>query len=262
LAAISCSNVFAQQIVYVPHPPGGVSDLIARSFARSNATVINLPSALSQAAHKAAVQNSQPFLVDVSIVFIDPRVHNLNHDIREDFDEFHWFITSSNVVVVSAKNSSEDLHNFLKNSKNTDLLYSISGTMTHLAALEFLSRFNLRGTPVPYRGGSSAIQSVISGDTVFHIGNYLGAKGLIDAKRLKIIATSETLDLKVRGYWGLAFPRNMPIGVRKHWRQIITMFVEKNQQELNIKYIHNTKEWMNSQDEFYQQLIRLYITKL
>lgn len=259
--SIGCSAVFAQNFIYVPHQPGGVSDLIARSFARTNATVINLPSALSQSAHRAAVQNRQPLLVDVSIVFIDPHIHNLNYDIREDFDEFHWFVTSPNGIVVSAKNSSENLHSFVKNSKNIDLLYSTSGTMTHLAALEFLSRFNLRGTPIPYRGGVNAIQSVVSGETVFHVGNYLGAKSLIDANRLKVIATSETLDLKVRGYWGLAFPRTMIIRERKQWRQAISIFVEKNQQESNIKYILNTNEWMNSQDDFYKQLIRAYILK-
>lgn len=248
---------FAQDQIYVPHPPGGISDIIARTLS-PNIQVINSSGPLSQSAQRAAFLNKQPLLIDMSIVFIDHNLNNVNFDVQKHFDEYHWFITVPNAIVISTSNPSKNLSDFLIRARKMELLYAFSGSITQIAAKEFLQKYKLSGVGVPYRGGVNAVKSVATGETIFHVGNIIGVQPLVDAGKIRIIGTSDSLNLRTQGYWGIALPSSMEESTKQKWRKTIKDYItlKNNKYSFSIKSVENVDAWMKKQNDYYSNIIK------
>jgi tripartite-type tricarboxylate transporter receptor subunit TctC len=212
--------------IYVSNPVGGISDLLARFIARSRSdvVVINLPGVLTQQAPRQAWQNQQPLVVETSTLIIDPIIYGRDrtYDIVSNFPDIIMLGTAPNVFLVNDSNPSRDLAAFRRWAQDSriDLTYAVSGSMTQIAAAEIMEYLGLSARKIPYRGGINAVQAVMRGEVVFHVGNLVGARAALATGRIRTLIPSDN-GFQTRGRYGIAFPNTMSSTVTDSWRRAI-----------------------------------------
>lgn len=259
-------------MIYVAHPVGGISDILARTIAKhqGDTLVVNVPGVLTQQAQRQAHQNQQPLIVENSTLVIDPIVHGRDrtYDIVANFQEIMILGTAPNVFLVHESHPATNLAMFRRwaESSQADLTYSTSGSMTRIAAMEILERLSLPGRAIPYRGGSNAIQAVMRNEVVFHVGNQVGAAGPLSTKKVKSLL-QKTDEFQTRGYYGIALPTTMSEGARTRWQRSMRDLVSRKefQQDLTqfgfeIEVIQGSqiRPWLRKEIAYYQGAVKRF----
>ena len=235
----------------VPFPPGGSTDLIARTVApklqeKFGATFVieNKPGAggtLGAGQAKRAAPDGYTILVSSLGPFvIGPHlVKDPGYDALKDFEYITVAVQAPNVLVVNANSQFRDLKGVLAylkaNPGRMTFASAGNGTSDHLTAELFWQETGTQATHVPYKGGAPAIVDLLGGQVDASFSNIntslthiqsgkLRALAVTSAKRsplLPDVPTMEELGLKgvtVTAWQAFAGPRNMPADVRDKLR--------------------------------------------
>jgi tripartite-type tricarboxylate transporter receptor subunit TctC len=192
--------------IIVPYPPGGTSDILARSLGEKltgalgqSVVVENKPGANGNVGADL-VAKSPPdgytlLLADIGALAISPSVYpNLPFDPVRDFAPVTMVAYSPHILVVNPAvpvNSVQELVALAK-SKPGKLNFAISGVggAPHLAGVDFALRAGVKWEYIPYKGGSQAIADVAGGQADVTLNGMLATYPLVKGGKLKLLAVS------------------------------------------------------------------------
>ena len=189
----------------VPYPPGGSSDIIARSISQS------LSEALKQSViveNKAGangnlgadfVSKSQPdgytlLLCDVGALAISPSVYTkLPFDPSKDLRSVTMLAYSPHLLVVHPSVKAANLQELVALSKTSDLNFAVtaSGSAPHLAGVALQRATGAKWEYVPYKGGVQSIQDTVAGQTQILMNGMLATLPHVQSGKLKLLAVSK-----------------------------------------------------------------------
>src|SRR5512137_1950916 len=192
--------------IIVPYPPGGTSDILARSLGPKitealGQTVIveNKPGATGNIGADF-VAKSPPdgytlLLGDIGSLAIAPSVFpTLPFDPVKDFAPVIMVAYSPHILAahpsVAAKDAKELVA--LAKAKPNSLNFAVSGIggANHLAGIEFAMRTGIKWTYIPYKGGSQAIADVMGGQAQVLFNGMLATHPAVKDGKLKALAIS------------------------------------------------------------------------
>lgn len=264
----------------VPFPPGGSTDMIARTVAaelgpRVNGTIlVENKGGAGGTIGTASVKRASPdgYMILVSSLgpyVIGPHLmKNIGYDPLKDFDYLTVAVQAPNVLAVPANSphkSFQDLLKFIKaNPDKMTFASSGIGSSDHLTAELFWQETGTKAIHVPYKGGAPAMQDLLGGQvdaTFMNIntglsnikGGKLRALAITGNKRsplLPEVPTMEELGLKgvtVYSWQAFAAPKGTPADVKKKLHQgIVASLNEPNVKakllDLGFEIVGNTPE--------------------
>ncbi len=231
----------------VPFPPGGSTDMIARTLgtqleARLGGSFIidNKAGAGGTVgaglAKRAAPDGYTLFVSSLGPFVIGPHLtRNIAYDPLKDFDYITVAVQAPNVLAVPAASPYKTFAELLKFVKaNPDKMTFASagnGTSDHLTAELFWQETGTKGTHVPYKGGAPAMSDLLGGQvdaTFMNINTGLAnikagklrALAITSAKRsplLPDVPTMEELGYKgvtVYSWQAFAAPKGLPADIK------------------------------------------------
>lgn len=226
----------------VPFPPGGSTDLIARTLQpklqealggswvvenRAGATGTVGAGGVSRAApdgHTLLVASLGPFV-------IAPHLIKTNYDALKDLDPISVVVQAPNVLVVPASSphrSLADVMAFLKaNPGKMTFASSGNGSSDHLTAELFWQQTGTSGVHVPYKGGGPVMQDLLGAQVQSSFMNIntavpqirtgkLRALVITSARRSPLLPDVPTLEesgvkeSNVQSWQAVAGPRGLP----------------------------------------------------
>ncbi|MBY0318547.1 MAG: tripartite tricarboxylate transporter substrate binding protein [Reyranella sp.] len=241
--------------VIVPFPPGGASDVTARTVAPELAKKLGQQvvidnkgganGAIGAAALKAAKPDGYTLMIgSIGVYSINPALFkDLRYDPLKDFDLLSVIVRTPNVLVANPDfpaNSVAELLDYLKkNPDKVSFASSGTGSSDHLTAALFLQKTGMSGVHVPYKGGGPAINDLISGHANVSFQNLGAIAQQVRAGKLKALAvTSATRapalpnvptlaeagvkDLEVYSWQAAAAPKGLPPAVKAKLEADIT----------------------------------------
>ncbi|SDO12359.1 tripartite tricarboxylate transporter substrate binding protein [Polaromonas sp. JS666] len=264
----------------VPFPPGGSTDMIARTLASKlpekfggTWVVQNTAGAGgtigAAAAKRAAPDGYTVFVSSLGPFVIGPHLmKGLQYDPLKDYDYVSIVVQAPNVLAVPANSPFKSVGAVLAHLKaNPGRLAFASagnGTSDHLTAELFWQETHTKGTHVPYKGGAPAMQDLIAGQvdaTFMNIntgmpqfrGGKLRPLAITSTKRsplLPEVPTMEELGFKgvtVYSWQAVALPKGTPAEVRNKLHTAIVEIakdpgVAKPLLEVGFEVVANTPE--------------------
>jgi len=269
-AAIALSTTSAQQswadtwpskpvTLVVPFPPGGSTDLIARTLSAKLAEKIggatfvvdNRAGATgtigaSQVAHAPAdgytllVSSLGPFV-------IAPHLIKVNYDALKDLDPITVVVQAPNVLVVpaaSARKSITEVISYLKaNPEKMSFASSGNGSSDHLTAELFWQQTGTTGIHVPYKGGGPVMTDLLGSQVESSFMNIntalpqikagkLRALAITSAKRSPLLPDVPTLEesgvkeVNVNSWQAVAAPKGLPVDIKKRLLEAIVSTIK------------------------------------
>ena len=163
----------------VPFPPGGSTDLIARTLGAKlqeklgGTFLVDNKAGAGGTVGAAQAKRSAPdgytiFVSSLGPFVIGPHlVKNPGYDPLKDFDYITVAVQAPNVLTVPANSPHKTFADLLKFIKaNPDKMTFASagnGTSDHLTAELFWQETGTKGVHVPYKGGAPAMQDLLGG---------------------------------------------------------------------------------------------------
>jgi tripartite-type tricarboxylate transporter receptor subunit TctC len=204
----------------VPYPPGGTSDLIARSLSEPIKASLGQPIIIENVGGaggtigvgrvaRAAPDGYTLGIGNVSTYVLNGAAYNLSYDLVKDFAPVA--LLSSNPLMIVAKNAvpARDLKGLVDWIKANQDRISVAtvgvGSSAHIAGVYFENTTGVRFNYVPYRGGAPAVQDLVAGqvdlmfiqatDAVPHVreGRIKGF-AVTDKKRMPSVPDVPTVD--------------------------------------------------------------------
>jgi tripartite-type tricarboxylate transporter receptor subunit TctC len=192
--------------IIVPYPPGGTSDILARSVGQKlteslgQTFVVETKPGATGNIGADFVAKSPPdgytlLLADIGSLAIAPSVSSsLPFDPVKDFAPVVMVAYSPHVLAVHPSvpaNNVKELVALLK-AKPDSLNFAVSGVggANHLAGIDFAQRAGVKWTYVPYKGGSQAITDVMAGHAQVLFNGMLATYPTVKDGKLKAIALS------------------------------------------------------------------------
>lgn len=264
----------------VPFPPGGSTDMIARTVSGKLAPSLGTSIVVENkggaggtigaaTAKRAAPDGYTVFVSSLGPFVIGPHLmKNVGYDPLKDFDYITVAVQAPNVLVVPASSphkNFEEVLKFLKANPNKMTFASAgNGTSDHLTAELFWQETGTKGVHVPYKGGAPAMQDLLGAQvdaTFMNIntglpnikGGKLRALAITSNKRsplLPDVPTMEELGLKgvtVYSWQAFAAPKGIPADIRAKLHQGIVASlnepdVKPKLLELGFEIVGNTPE--------------------
>ena len=268
----------------VPFPPGGSTDMIARTVGAklqeklgSTFIVDNKAGAGGTVgaaqAKRAAPDGYTIFVSSLGPFVIGPHlIKSAGYDPLKDFDYVTVAVQAPNVLAVPANSPHKtfaDLLRFIKaNPDKTTFASAGNGTSDHLTAALFWQETGTKAIHVPYKGGAPAMQDLIAGTvdaTFMNIntglpniqGGKLRALAITSDKRsplLPDVPTMAELGLKgvtVYSWQAFAAPKGLPADIKTKLRDGIVAglndpAVKPKLLELGFEIVGNTPEQFTS----------------
>ena len=264
----------------VPFPPGGSTDMIARSVlpamqAKTGGTfIVDNRAGAGGAIGAAAAKNAKPDGYTVLVSSLGPFVigphllKNTGYDPTKDFDYVTVAVQAPNILAVRADSPYKTFADLLKyikaNPEKMTFASAGNGTSDHLTAELFWQETKTKGTHIPYKGGAPAMTDLIGGQvdaTFMNIntgmpqikGGKLRALAITSTKRsplLPDVPTMEELGYKgvtVYSWQAFAVPKGTPADVKAKLRDAIVAglndpAVKPKLLELGFEIVGNTPE--------------------
>ncbi len=192
--------------IIVPYPPGGTSDILARSVGQKltetlgQAVVVENKSGATGNIGADFVAKSPPdgytlLLADIGSLAIAPSVTaSLPFDPVKDFAPVVMVAYSPHILALNPAvpaNNVRELVALLK-AKPDSLNFAVSGVggANHLAGIDFAARTGVKWTYIPYKGGSQAIADLMAGHAQVMFNGMLATYPAVKEGKLKAIAIS------------------------------------------------------------------------
>ena len=194
----------------VPYPPGGTTDVVARSIAqamgeRLGATIVieNKAGAAGvigmQAVAKAAPDGYTFLVSDASLATAPSLNKQLSFDPLKDLQAVFLFVTVPHVVLVSPTSGMQTLGDLLARAKQQPQALNFAsggiGSPLHLAGEALRTSTGSQWVHVPYKGGGPAILAVMSGDAQLVTPSLPSVMGHIQSGKLKALAVTSAARL-------------------------------------------------------------------
>ncbi|MDB5828663.1 MAG: transporter substrate-binding protein [Variovorax sp.] len=191
--------------IIVPYPPGGSSDIIARSItqplseALKQTVLVENRSGANGNLGADFVAKSAPdgytlLLCDVGALAISPSVYpKLAFDPSKDLNGVTMLAYSPHLLVVHPSVPANNLKELVALSKKSDLNFAVTatGSAPHLAGVALERAVGARWQYVPYKGGVQAIQDTVGGQTQILMNGMLATLPQVQAGKLKILGVSK-----------------------------------------------------------------------
>ncbi|MES2532489.1 MAG: tripartite tricarboxylate transporter substrate binding protein [Pseudomonadota bacterium] len=189
----------------IPYPPGGSSDIIARSISqplsealKQTVIVENRPGANgnlgAEFVARSAPDGYTLLLCDVGALAISPSVYTkLSFDPSKDLRGVAMLAYSPHLLVVHPSVKANNLKELIALSKTSDLNFAVSatGSAPHLAGVALERASGAKWTYVPYKGGVQAVQDTVSGQTQILMNGMLATLPQVQGGKLKVLAVSK-----------------------------------------------------------------------
>ncbi|GKS84662.1 tripartite tricarboxylate transporter substrate binding protein [Acidovorax sp. SUPP1855] len=189
----------------VPYPPGGSSDIIARAISqplsdmlKQNVIVENKPGANGNLGAdfvaKAQPDGYTMLLCDVGALAISPSVYTkLPFNPSKDLRGATMLAYSPHMLVVHPSVPANNLKELIALSKTADLNFAVTatGSAPHLAGVALERASGARWQYVPYKGGVTAIQDTMAGQTQVLMNGMLATLPHVQSGKLKVLALSK-----------------------------------------------------------------------
>ena len=191
--------------VIVPYPPGGPTDIVARSLAQklSEQTgqqfVVDNRAGAGGNIGAEAVKNSPAdgytLLVATTAHAINRTLFpKLNYDLGKDFVPVSQLTAGPLVIVANPKFAPNNVKELIAAAKARpgEVNYASSGPgqSTHLSAELFSSMAGVKMTHVPYKGSAPALTDTMGGQTAIFFDTMLSAMPHVRGGKLKAIAVT------------------------------------------------------------------------
>ena len=232
--------------IFVPYPPGGAVDIVARTLGDAlgkqwNQSVVieNRPGAAGIVAEQALVQ-AQPdgytlILVASGHALLPHFYDKLPYDTFKDFTPISQIGSSPNMLLVRADSPFKSVGDVIAAARAKPGVLSYghagNGTSPYLSGELFKYMAKVEITPVPYKGGAPALIDLIGGQvpmTFNNIPESLGQVqagavrplGVTTATRSPVLPNVPTIaESGVPGYdtgvwWGLFAPAGLPSAIQ------------------------------------------------
>jgi tripartite-type tricarboxylate transporter receptor subunit TctC len=220
-AAVAAPAAFAQASAWpsksvrivVPYPPGGSSDIIARSIStllqdtlKQTVIVENKAGANGNLGTdfvaKSAADGHTFVLCDVGALAITPSVYTkLPFDPSKDLRGVTMLAYSPHLLVVHPSVPANNLKELVALSKTKDLNFAVTatGSAPHLAGVALERAVNARWQYVPYKGGIQAIQDTVGGQTQILMNGMLATLPHVQSGKLKLLGVSKKTRMPLIG---------------------------------------------------------------
>ncbi len=185
--------------------PAGAADYVARVISEPLAKALGQPvivenragagsSIAADLAAKAPADGYTILLASPSSISVNPALNpKLNYSAR-DLAPVTKVTASPLVIAVNTSTGIQSIQDLIRQAKASPgkLNYATSGngSAPHLAAALFMQTAGVDMMHIPFKGGSLAIQSVVSGDTQLTFGTPPSVLPMVQAGRLKAIGVS------------------------------------------------------------------------
>ncbi|CAM3709154.1 tripartite tricarboxylate transporter substrate binding protein [Polaromonas hydrogenivorans] len=189
----------------VPYPPGGSSDIIARSIAQPLSEALKQSVIVENKAGangnlgadyvaKSAPDGYTLLLCDTGALAISPSVYTkLPFDPTKDLRGVTMLAYSPHLLVVHPSVPASNLKELVALSKKTELNFAVTamGSAPHLAGVAVERASGAKWQYIPYKGGSQAITDTIAGQTQILMNGMLATLPFVQSGKLKILGVSK-----------------------------------------------------------------------
>ncbi|MBN8753541.1 MULTISPECIES: Bug family tripartite tricarboxylate transporter substrate binding protein [Variovorax] len=197
----------------VPYPPGGSSDIIARSISQPLSEALGQSVIIDNRAGangnlgadllaKAPADGYTVMLCDLGALAISPSLYpKLPFDPSKDLRSVAMLAYSPHLLVVHPSVQAGTLKELVELSKKSDLNFAVtaSGSTAHLAGIELQRKVGAKWEYVPYKGGVQAVLDTVSGQTQVLMNGMLATYPQVQAGKLKLIAVSKATRMPLIG---------------------------------------------------------------
>lgn len=213
-AALACGTALAQPAdrwptkplkIVVPYPPGGSSDIIARSISqqlseslKQPVIVENKPGASGNLGAdfvaKSAPDGHTLLLGDLGALAIAPAVYTkLPFNPSKDLRGAAMLAYSPHLLVVHPSVKANSLKELIELSKTSDLNFAVTatGSAPHLAGVELARATGAKWVYVPYKGGVQSVQDTVAGQTQVLMNGMLATYPHVQSGKLKLLGVSK-----------------------------------------------------------------------
>jgi tripartite-type tricarboxylate transporter receptor subunit TctC len=190
--------------IVVPYPPGGSSDIIARTIAqplsaalKQTVVVENKPGANGNTGSDFVAKANDGhtlLLCDVGALAISPSVYKqLPFDPSRDLKGITMLAYSPHLLVVHPSVPANNLQELVALSKKDKLNFAVTaiGSAPHLAGVAVQTATQATWTYIPYKGGAQAIGDTIAGQTQVLMNGMLATLPHVQAGKLKVLGVSK-----------------------------------------------------------------------
>lgn len=189
----------------VPYPPGGSSDIIARSIGqlisqelKQPVVIDNKPGANGNLGAEL-VARAQPdgytwLLCDLGALAISPSIYTkLAFDPSKDLRGAAMLAYSPHMLVVHPSVQASNLQELVALSKKQDLNFAVTatGSAPHLAGVELARITGAKWVYVPYKGGVQSVQDTVAGQTQVLMNGMLATYSQVQSGKLKLLGISK-----------------------------------------------------------------------
>ena len=190
----------------VPYPPGGSSDIIARSVGqlisqelKQPVIIENKPGANGNLGAEF-VTRAQPdgytwLLCDLGALAISPSIYTkLSFDPSKALRGVSMLAYSPHMLVVHPSVQASNLKELVELSKKQDLSFAVTatGSAPHLAGVELARLTGAKWVYVPYKGGVQSIQDTVAGQTQVLMNGMLATYPQVQNGKLKLLGISKS----------------------------------------------------------------------
>jgi tripartite-type tricarboxylate transporter receptor subunit TctC len=264
----------------VPFPPGGSTDLIARTLSPKlgeklgNATVVveNKAGATgtigAMFVARAPADGHTLFVSSLGPFVIAPHLIKVQYDALKDLDPITVVVQAPNVLVVPAASAHKSLADVIAYQKanpgKMTFASSGNGSSDHLTAELFWQQTGTSGVHVPYKGGGPVMSDLLGNQVESSFMNIntampqlkagkLRALAITSAKRSPLLADVPTLeeggvkDAGVQSWQAVAAPKGLPADIKKRVQEAIVSIIKEpattaKLTELGFEIVLNTPE--------------------
>ncbi|MHA7600743.1 Bug family tripartite tricarboxylate transporter substrate binding protein [Alicycliphilus sp. T452] len=191
--------------IVVPYPPGGSSDIIARSISQQLSEALKQPVIVENKpgangnlgadfVAKSAPDGYTLLLCDLGALAISPSVYTkLAFDPSKDLRGAAMLAYSPHLLVVHPSVKANSLKELVELSKTSDLNFAVTatGSAPHLAGVELARATGAKWVYVPYKGGVQSVQDTVAGQTQVLMNGMLATYPHVQSGKLKLLGVSK-----------------------------------------------------------------------
>ncbi len=264
----------------VPFPPGGSTDMIARTLAPKlqeklgNSFIVDNKAGAGGTVGAAQAKRSAPdgytiFVSSLGPFVIGPHlIKGVAYDALKDFDYITVAVQAPNVLTVPANSPHKTLADVLAfhkaNPGKMSFASAGNGTSDHLTAELFWQQTGTTGLHIPYKGGAPAMADLLGGQvdaTFMNIntgitnikGGKLRALAITSDKRSPLLPDVPTMDesgvkgVTVYSWQAFAAPKGLPADIKAKLHEALVAglndpSVKPKLLELGFEIVGNTPE--------------------
>lgn len=190
--------------IIVPYPPGGSSDIIARSISqplsealKQTVVVENKPGANGNTGTDFVAKSNDGhtfLLCDVGALAITASVYDkLPFEPSKDLKGVTMLAYSPHLLVVHPSVPANSLQELVALSKKEKLNFAVTaiGSAPHLAGVAVEKATKAEWVYIPYKGGAQAIGDTVAGQTQVLMNGMLATLPHVQAGKLKVLGVSK-----------------------------------------------------------------------